>query len=254
MKLDCKNCGAMCGHWMVVEVPGQEAGSKGHFKCVCRQCGAIWHLDHHPLKEECRPEEPSPGPEMTEAFGVDAPPSHYYLHQGHAWAVLEDTGEVRVGLDDFSQKILGPAEALRLPAVGTVLYQDHICMAVIKKDNKASFEAPVDGVITEVNPKVCQNPRLIHDDPYGEGWLFKVKPTNLRHNIHHLISGEKNAAWIGKETYRLLNLMDTTVGVTLPSGGALIGDVYGHYPQLGWRRLVKEFFLTSVTRNWKKRA
>lgn len=127
-------------------------------------------------------------------------------------------------------------------------------MAVVKKGNKASFEAPVDGMITEVNPKVRAKPRLLHDDPYGEGWLFKVKPTNLQHNLANLFSGEKNPVWIEKESCRLLNLMDTTAGATLPSGGGIIDDVYGHYPQMGWRRLVKEFFLTNVTRNWKIRA
>jgi glycine cleavage system H lipoate-binding protein len=191
---------------------------------------------------------------MAEAFGIKSPPSDYYLHHGHAWAALEDTGEVRVGLDDFSQKLLGPADELRLPGVGTVFYQDHVCMAVVKKGNKASFEAPVDGMITEVNPKVRAKPRLLHDDPYGDGWLFKVKPTNLKHNLANLFTAEKNAAWIEKESCRLLNLMDTTAGVTLPSGGGIIDDVYSHYPQMGWRRLVKEFFLTNVTRDWKKRA
>lgn len=254
MKLDCRNCGAMVGHWLVVEVPAQEQGDKSRFKCVCRQCGAVWLVDSHPLKEEAQVQAPSLKPEMVEAFGVHPPPSDYYLHGGHAWAALETTGEVRVGLDDFSQKILGPADALRLPDVGAVFYQDHICMAVIKKDNKASFEAPVDGIVSEVNPKVRENPRLLHDDPYGNGWLFKVKPTNLQQNLANLISGEKNEDWIGKESGRLLNLVETTVGVTLPSGGALVGDVYDHYPQMGWRRLVKEFFLTNVTRNWKKRA
>jgi glycine cleavage system H lipoate-binding protein len=256
MKLDCNNCGAMCGHWLVVEAHGRGSVDAPQFKCVCQKCGAVWFVNHNPLKDApaANIQAPSLAPEDLEAFGIKAPPSNYYLHRGHAWAALEDSGEVRVGLDGFSQKLLGPADALKLPAVGTTFYQDHICMAVIKKDNKASFEAPVDGIITEVNPKVCQNPRLVHDDPYGEGWLFKVKPTNLQHNLANLFSGEKNAAWIGKESCRLLNFMDTAVGVTLPSGGAIVDDVYSHYPQLGWRRLTKEFFLTDVTRHWKKRA
>jgi glycine cleavage system H lipoate-binding protein len=259
MKLDCKNCGAMVGHWLVVEVPAQESGSESHYKCVCRQCGAAWREKHHPLKggeqrQGAVVQAPPPGPEAAEAFGVLAPPEDYYLHRSHAWAALESSGEVRVGLDDFSQKILGPADALKLPAVGAVFFQDHICMSVIKKDNKASFEAPVDGIVTEVNPEVCKNPRLLHDDPYGKGWLFKVKPTNLRQNLANLLPVEKTEAWIAKEACRLLNLMESTVGVTLPSGGSLIGDIYDHYPQLGWRRLVKEFFLSNVTRHWKKKG
>lgn len=241
----------MAGHWLVVEVPGPETS----FKCVCQKCGAVWRVHHNPLKDDPQVKSaPSPEAETQETFGVQPPPEGYYLHRSHAWVALEDSGEVRVGLDAFSQKILGPAEKLKLPEVGSVFYQDHIFMTVIKKDNKASFEAPVDGIITEVNPKVQANPRLLHDDPYGEGWLFKIKPTNLQQNLANLFAGEDNTAWIWKEAHRLVHLMGSAAGATLPSGGALADDIYSHYPQLGWRRLVKEFFLTSVTRNWKKRA
>jgi hypothetical protein len=48
--------------------------------------------------------------------------------------------------------------------------------------------------------------------------------------------------------------MDDTVGATLPDGGAIIDDVYGHFPAMGWRRLVQEFFLQDLTKNWKKRS
>lgn len=198
---------------------------------------------------------------MRDIFGFQVPIDTYYLHRGHAWAVIEDEGRVRVGLDDFSQKLLGPAEEVRLPEVGKVYYQDHLCLALVRQGNKASFEAPVDGAIEAVNPQVRQNPQLVHDDPYGEGWLFLVKPINLRRNLENLLSGEANAAWIDAESHRLLNLMETQAGVTLPDGGAVIDDVYGHYQELGWRPLVQEFFLRNLTRKgfipqakWKKRA
>ena len=192
--------------------------------------------------------------QMTEVFGFQVPTSAYYLHRGHAWAVLESEQQVRVGLDDFSQKILGPADQLKLPNIGKAYYQDHICMATVRQGHKAPFLAPVDGTIEAVNPKVRQRPGLIHDDPYGEGWLFLVKPTNLQPNLENLLSGEANAAWIDQESHRLLNLMDTAVGITLPDGGCIIDDVYGHYPELGWRPLVQDFFLPILTRGWKKRA
>ncbi len=185
---------------------------------------------------------------MVEVFGFQVPTDTYYLHRGHAWAVLEGTGQVRVGLDDFSQKILGPADDLKLPEVGKVFYQDHLCLALFKQGRKASFEAPVDGVIEAINPKIRQKPSLIHDDPYGEGWLFLVKPINLQGNLDNLFSGEANATWINEESHRLLNLMESTVGVTLPDGGAVVDDLYGHYPDIGWRPLVQEFFLQNLPR------
>ena len=193
-------------------------------------------------------EAPPSRAQMKEVFGFQVPTSNYYLHRGHAWAVVESDNQVRVGLDDFSQKLLGPAEELRLPEVGKVYYQDHLCLAVFRQGRKASFEAPVDGVIEAINPKVRQNPRLIHDDPYGEGWLFLVKPNNLQRNLNNLLSGEMNTAWIDHEAHRLLNLMDTTAGVTLPDGGDVVDDVFGHYPELGWKPLVQEFFLQNLTK------
>ena len=200
-------------------------------------------------------------PQMGDVFGFQVPVENYYLHRGHAWAALEGDDRVRVGLDDFSQKLLGPADEVRLPEIGKVYYQDHLCMALFRQGKKASFEAPVDGTIEAINPKVRQNPGLIHDDPYGEGWLFMVKPVNLRRNLENLLSGEDVAIWIDKESHRLLNLMDTRVGVNLPDGGAIVDDVYGNYQELGWRPLVQEFFLQNLTRKgfipqakWKKGA
>ncbi len=207
------------------------------------------------------PQQSNARPQMRNVFGFQVPSENYYLHRGHAWAALEGDDRVRVGLDDFSQKLLGPAEEVRLPEIGKVYYQDHLCLTLIRQGKKASFEAPVDGAIEAINPKVRQNPSLIHDDPYGEGWLFMVKPVNLRRNLENLLSGEDVVIWIDQESHRLLNLMDTRVGVTLPDGGTIADDVYGNYQELGWRPLVQEFFLHNLTRKgfipqakWKKGA
>ncbi len=200
-------------------------------------------------------------PQMREVFGFQVPMEDYFLHQGHTWVALESDDRVRVGLDHFSQKLLGPAEEVRLPEIGKVYFQDHICLALFRQGKKASFEAPVDGPIEAVNPKVRQNPGLIHDDPYGEGWLFTVKATNLRRNLENLLTGEEALTWIDQESHRLLNMMETKVGVTLPDGGEVIDDVYGNYQDLGWRPLVQEFFLQNLTQKgfipqakWKKEA
>ena len=82
--------------------------------------------------------------------------------------------------------------------------------------------------------------------PYGEGWLFTVKATNLRRNLDNLLTGEEALAWIDQESHRLLNIMETRVGVTLPDGGEVIDDVYGNYQDLGWKLLVQEFFLKNL--------
>ena len=192
-------------------------------------------------------------PQITDVYGFQVPTSIYYLHRGHTWVMPEDSGLVRVGMDAFSQRILGPVDEVKLPVIGRTYYQDHVCLTLLREGRRAAFEAPVDGVIESVNPQVQQRPGLIHDDPYGEGWLFSVKPTNLQQNLNNLFYGESNVTWIEQESQRLLYIMSTSLGSTLPMGGAILDDVCGHHPQLTWRRLVKEFFLTNLTKDWKKR-
>lgn len=192
-------------------------------------------------------------PHLVDIFGFTVPTDTYYVHRGHAWARIEDSGRVRVGMDDFSQKLFGPADAIEFPEIGNVYYQDHVCMALIRGGQKARVLAPVDGLIEAINPEVQQQPRLVHDDPYGRGWVFQIKPVNLKYNLPNLYYGGTAAAWIHEESHRLLAFMGTEIGVTLPDGGAIVDDVYGHFPQLGWRRLVQEFLLKDLTKTWKKR-
>ena len=193
------------------------------------------------------PQEKIRRPQMREVFGFQVPCENYYLHKGHAWVLPEGDERVRVGLDDFSQKLLGPAEWVKLPEIGKAYYQNHLCLALFRQGHKASFEAPVDGVIEVTNPKIEKNPSLMHDDPYGEGWLFVVKHSNLKRNLENLVSGEDAVIWIEEETHRLLNLLDSRLGVALPDGGTIVDDVYGNYQELEWRPLVHEFFLKNLT-------
>ena len=182
--------------------------------------------------------------ELEEVFGIKVPISRY-LHRGHTWVALENGGRVRLGLDDFSQKVLGPGDEIKLPVIGEEMRHDSVTMALARQGAKAAVLAPLDGIIEAVNPKVLARPKLAHDDPYGDGWLMVVAATNLESDLGKLVTGEGNAAWIEEETQRLLAMLEPSVGATLQAGGSLVDDVYGQFPELGWERLVKEFLRTA---------
>ena len=183
-------------------------------------------------------------PVVRDIFGF-AVPTSIYLHRGHTWAALESCGRVRIGLDDFSQKVLGPAEEMKLPQPGQDVHFNHVGLNLVRHGKKAAVLAPMDGRIEVVNPRIKERPALAHDDPYGEGWLFVVTPTNLKEDLEYMLFGQRNVAWVENEAHKLLGMLESSAGVTLPSGGAIIDDVYGHYPKLGWERLVREFLRTA---------
>lgn len=182
--------------------------------------------------------------QLEEVFGLKVPTSRY-LHRGHTWVAVENGGRVRLGLDDFSQKVLGPGDEIRLPVIGEEIRHDKAALALARQGKKAAVLAPLDGIIEAVNPKVLARPGLAHDDPYGEGWLMVVAATNLKPDLENLAFGEDNAVWIEDETLRLMAMLEPSVGATLQSGGTIIDDVYAQYPELGWERLAKEFLRSA---------
>lgn len=187
---------------------------------------------------------PPPRPSLQEVFGV-AVPTSVYLHLGHTWAAVEDGGRVRLGLDAFAQKLFGPAEVLQLPRLGETCKQSRAAFGLTRQGHFAPVLAPVDGIVEAVNPAVRKHPRVAHDYPYDEGWLMVITPTRLKPNLENLLYGEKNLTWIQQESQRLLGLLPANVGLTLPDGGSLVDDVFGHFPELGWDQLVHEFLRSS---------
>jgi len=96
--------------------------------------------------------------------------------ESHEW--VREEGEVcRVGITDFAQSQLADLTFVDLPAVGdTVSAGDEV--AVVESVKAASdIYAPVDGEVIEVNESLTENPETINTDPFGEGWLFVLKPT-----------------------------------------------------------------------------
>ncbi len=181
---------------------------------------------------------------LEEVFGIKVPTSRF-LHRGHTWVLQESGGRVRIGMDDFSQKLFGASDEIRLPRIGEEVRRDKVSLAIARQSAQAGVLAPVRGVIEKVNKDVLRHPRLAHDDPYGEGWLCVVAPTHLPQDLDNLYTGQEATQWIEAETSRLLEMLDPAVGATLQAGGGLVDDVIGQCPELGWDRLVKEF-LRSV--------
>lgn len=183
-------------------------------------------------------------PRVHEVFGIQVSTSSF-LHRGHSWVALESADRVRLGLDDFSQKILGTSTKINLPKVGKKIEANTPFLTLTRQRKKAKVLAPLGGIIEAVNPKVRERPLLIHEDPYGEGWLFIVTPAHLKDNLAEMLFGLCNIAWTESEIIKLLGMLQAEPRLIQPSGGALIDDAYGNYPQLGWERLVQEFLHTA---------
>ncbi len=166
---------------------------------------------------------------------------NYYHHIGHSWVHLLNDGWVRIGIDDFTSKVFGPADTINLPSTGDFLMQGEDGWVLTRNGHRAPMQSPVSGIVSAVNDKVREQPGITHNDPYGEGWLFFLNPVSLEINMKEFYWGKECFQWIEKENQNLLELLGYRYERLAATGGGLIDDIYGHFPQIDWDRLVKTF-------------
>ena len=172
-------------------------------------------------------------------------PDNYYYHRGHGWARVEYGGRVRLGLDDFSLKLVGPVDEYRLPSLGKKVGQSDVGLTLARESNVAEVLSPLTGTVVAVNHKVLRQPQLSNKRPYTEGWLVVVEPERLKGNLKNLLFAKKEVdGWMEREVHKLHNLVMAEHGPLAATGGEPIDDVYGNAPEIGWKTLVNKFLLT----------
>ena len=102
-------------------------------------------------------------------------PSELRYTKTHEWVRL-DKGVATIGVTDFAQEQLGDLTYVELPAVGDNVEAQSEVAVVESVKAAADVYAPVAGTIAEINKKLMDQPELINSDPFGEGWLFKLRP------------------------------------------------------------------------------
>jgi glycine cleavage system H lipoate-binding protein len=171
-------------------------------------------------------------------------PQGYYLHQGHCWAKLEEGSEVRLGIDDFALRLLGPLDRITAPLVGKELQQNRSDILMNRGKFEAKVLSPISGVVTAVNSKLREQGNLANKDPYSEGWILRIHSSDLRQDLKNLMIGDETEAFYSQEVDRLYNLIEDEAGPLSADGGQLHNDIFGNMPQLGWERLTKLFLHT----------
>lgn len=86
--------------------------------------------------------------------------------------------EATVGITDFAADQLGDVVYVELPEVGRVLEKGAVFGVVESVKAVSDLYSPVSGTVSEVNEELNDEPSLINDDPYGKGWIIKLKPAN----------------------------------------------------------------------------
>ena len=121
-------------------------------------------------------------------------PENLYYHKQYMWASVEN-GKVKIGVSDFAQKQLREIVYVELPSVGDTITQDEPFGTLESVKAVSDLIAPVSGTIEAVNEELESKPELLNEDPYGEGWILTVAPTNLDADLKALLNFDAAVQW-----------------------------------------------------------
>ena len=171
-------------------------------------------------------------------------PHGIYLHPGHTWLKIEEDNTVRVGLDEFILRTLGPLNRISMPLLGKKVQQDQPDITLIRGSNVVKVRSPISGVVTAANPEMTTLPEFGQADAYANGWILRVHTDNLREELKNLKMGTETRDYIGEEVKRLYTEIEEVAGPLAADGGHLADDICGKLPQLNWTKLARMFLRT----------
>jgi glycine cleavage system H lipoate-binding protein len=171
-------------------------------------------------------------------------PEGLFYHQGHGWLRPEPGSMGVVGLDDFAQKLVGKVDAVELPPVGTRLEQGSPGWKLVVDSVPVTMLSPVNGEVVEVNGEVLRSPALIRSDPYGKGWLLKVKDSRIAADTRNLLSGKVARAWLENALAKLAPVR-AEIGPVMQDGGVPVDGIAKMIGGAHWAEVAEEHLRTG---------
>ena len=117
-------------------------------------------------------------------------PSDRKYSKEHEWALLEPDGRVLVGITEFAQEELGDVVFVALPKVGTQLAQFAMMGEIESVKTVSDLYTPVSGEVVELNGLLTDQPELVNEDVYGQGWLIRMAITDAS-ELENLLTADE---------------------------------------------------------------
>ncbi|UCF80561.1 MAG: hypothetical protein JSV08_08645 [Acidobacteriota bacterium] len=194
-------------------------------------------------------EERVVGSDPNMPFGVSDVhvPDGVFLGRGHIWARLEQNGDISLGVDDFTAKLVAGVKKIETLAKNVRLCRGKPIFSLhVGESKKLDFFAPFEGHVLEVNHKVLRNPSLIALDTYRSGWLMRIRAVRLASTLKVLRLAEDAKEWMREEIIRLRDFLSrqmngTSAAPALTDGGLILPEAFLQMGAEGWEAFQKEF-------------
>jgi glycine cleavage system H protein len=173
-------------------------------------------------------------------------PEDIYYHRGHAWVKLGEGNTLRIGLDDFTQQVMGDIEGIEIPSPGAKLNQGEVAWKIRHGKWKLSQLAPLGGTVVEVNEKLRKDPSLANRSPYEEGWILKIQTKGLNMEMPRLMNSLQFKVHFDQDKAKLMSSFNNqSLGAVYGDGEEVIKGAATKLDEGMWKILVTQLFHSS---------
>jgi len=181
-------------------------------------------------------------------------PQGVFHTKSHTWAFMESNGEAKVGLDDLLLHITGMVKFCPIKKSGEYINKGDLLLEIDQNGKLLQIFSPISGKIIGSNEGIDQNPEIFNEDPYGEGWIYKIKPYNWKAETQTYFLAEETTNWAKEELARFKDfLAESTLKyapdqsmVVLQDGGELRDNTLSELPDEVWKDFQKDFLDVSA--------
>lgn len=188
-------------------------------------------------------------------------PKGYFFSPSHAWVELLFDGTVRIGIDDFLQKLVGRIDEVKIALANSSVRKGQLFFTIRRGDRILSVPSPLSGELIRTNDSLRKAVDQINNDPYEAGWIAEIEPTNLAREIKLLNVAEDATRWLKREVSRLRDFLRRnsvtelpgrpliSTGITQLDGGIPLSSALSSADQDVWDAFGREFLHDSDDQN-----
>ncbi|MHB8838507.1 MAG: glycine cleavage system protein H, partial [Gemmatimonadaceae bacterium] len=121
-------------------------------------------------------------------------PGGAFISAGHTWATMAPDGSVKVGMDDFAKKLLGPVDSIEFPPIGMTVKVGQPLFVVRQKKRRVQFTSPLSGRVTKTNTMLAEDTEALEMSPYAKNWVCVIDADRLDVEIPQLKIGKAAVA------------------------------------------------------------
>jgi glycine cleavage system H protein len=180
-------------------------------------------------------------------------PQGLFYSKNHTWTHLEVTGIAKVGVDDLLLHITGEVNFHDVKKPGEQVRKGDILAEIERNGKHLQILSPISGVIMNANATLNEDSEIINQDPYGEGWIYKIKPTNWVAETNSYYFAEDATNWAALELERFKEFLAISTRkysvepalITLQDGGELCDNPISDLPNELWKDFQMDFLNQS---------